>query len=72
MGWTVTTAGVYFVDDRADAVRLNLVPLAGGVASELATLGQFTSPGFSVTPDGTHVLYARWDRRDSNLMSIEY
>ena len=72
IGWTVTSAGVYFLDDRDDAVRLNIAPLAGGGASELATLGQFTWPGFSVTPDGTHVLYARWDRRASNLMSIEY
>ena len=49
-----------------------IAPLAGGGATELATLSQFTWPGFAVTPDGAHVLYARWERRDSNLMSIEY
>jgi dipeptidyl aminopeptidase/acylaminoacyl peptidase len=72
LGWTVTAAGVYFVEERDDEVRLMMAPLASGAAIELAVLSQFTWPGFSVTPDGAHVLYARWDRRDSNLMSIEY
>jgi Tol biopolymer transport system component/DNA-binding winged helix-turn-helix (wHTH) protein len=72
IGWTVTTRGVYFVEEREGEVRLMIASLTGGVAAELATLTQFTWPGFSVTPDGTHALYARWDRRDSNLMSIEY
>ena len=72
LGWAVTAAGIYFVEDRDRAVRVSIAPLAGGDATELATLGQFTWPGFSVTPDGQHVLYARWDRRDSNLMSMEY
>ena len=70
MGWIVTPAGIYLVETRDDAVRLTLAPLAGGNATELTTLEQFTWPGFSVTPDGAHVLYARWDRRDSNLMAI--
>jgi hypothetical protein len=72
LGWTVTAAGGHFVEERDDEVRLMMAPLAGGAATELAVLSQFTWPGFSVTPDGAHVLYARWDRRDSNLMSIEY
>jgi Tol biopolymer transport system component len=72
MGWEVTTAGIYYLEDRDEAVRLKLAPLAGGSATERATLEQFTWPGFSVTPDGAQVLYAKWDRRDSNLMSIEY
>jgi Tol biopolymer transport system component/DNA-binding winged helix-turn-helix (wHTH) protein len=71
-GWSVTAAGVYFTAARDDEVRLMVAPLAGGIATEVATLSQFTWPGFSVTTDGTHALYARWDRRDSNLMSIEY
>jgi Tol biopolymer transport system component/DNA-binding winged helix-turn-helix (wHTH) protein len=72
IGWTVTAAGVYFVEERDDQVRLMMAPLAGGSAVEVATLPQFTWPGFSVTPDGTHALYARWERRDSNLLSLEY
>ena len=71
-GWSVTATGLYFVAAHDDEVRLMIAPLAGGSASELATLVRFSWPGFSVTPDGADVLYARWDRRDSNLMSIEY
>jgi Tol biopolymer transport system component/DNA-binding winged helix-turn-helix (wHTH) protein len=71
-GWSVTRVGIYFVQERDDEVRLMVAPLEGGDATEVATLSQFTWPGFSVTPDGAHALYARWDRRESNLMSIEY
>jgi Tol biopolymer transport system component/DNA-binding winged helix-turn-helix (wHTH) protein len=72
IGWTVTAGGVYFVDEHDDEVRLMMAPLAGGREVEVATLSQFSWPGFSVTPDGAHALYARWERRDSNLMSLQY
>jgi Tol biopolymer transport system component/DNA-binding winged helix-turn-helix (wHTH) protein len=72
IGWTVTAAGVYFVDEHDDEVRLMMAPRAGGREVEVATLSQFSWPGFSVTPDGAHALYARWERRDSNLMSLQY
>jgi hypothetical protein len=47
-------------------------PLPGGRQVERAGLNQMSWPGFSIAPDGRHVLYARWDRRESNIMSIEY
>ena len=28
--------------------------------------------GFTLSPDNAHVFYARWDRRQSNIMAIEY
>jgi hypothetical protein len=62
LGWLVTTAGVCFVEQAGDKVRVRRAPLAGGVAADVATLPQFTRPGF----EGAHVLFARWDRRDSN------
>jgi Tol biopolymer transport system component len=71
LGWTVSRDGLYFVAVQNDTVRLHRAPLMGGESVEIATLAQFTWPGFSLTPDG-EVLYARWDRRDSNLMSIEF
>jgi dipeptidyl aminopeptidase/acylaminoacyl peptidase len=69
--WNVARDAIYFVRDRDDAVRLKRVALSGGDITEVATLEQFTWPGFSISRDGS-VLYAKWDRRDSNLMSIEY
>ena len=71
LGWVVTSSSIYFVRERDDAVRLHRAALDGGGSAEIATLTQFTWPGFSVAADGA-VLYARWDRRDSNLMSLEY
>ena len=71
LGWTVTPDGLYFVEERADVVHLRRVRHDGSDAHDVATLAQFTWPGFSIGPDG-RVLYARWDRRESNLMSIEY
>jgi dipeptidyl aminopeptidase/acylaminoacyl peptidase len=71
-GWSVTATGLYFVVERDDEVRLMVVAETGGPVTELATLSQFSWPGFSVTPDGAQVFYARWDRRDSNLMSMEF
>ena len=41
-------------------------------AADVATLAQLSWPGFSISPDGAHVVYARWDRRESNIMSIEF
>jgi Tol biopolymer transport system component/DNA-binding winged helix-turn-helix (wHTH) protein len=72
LAWLVTDRGVYFVVERDDTVLLRLADLDGRHARDVATLSQLTWPGFSVSPDGSTVLYARWDRRDSNLMSIEY
>jgi TolB protein len=72
LGWLVTARGIYFLVERNDAVYLRRSELDGRDARDVATLTHFTWPGFSLTPDEGAVLYARWDRRDSNLMSIEY
>ena len=71
LGWLVTPTAIYFVRERDAAVRLHRAALDGSGSAEIATLSQFTWPGFSVAANGA-VLYARWDRRDSNLMSLEY
>ena len=70
-GWTIADDGIYYVEEVADAIQLRRVALNGGESHPVATLTQFTWPGFSVANDGA-VLYARWDRRQSNLMSLEY
>jgi hypothetical protein len=47
-------------------------PLSGGPGVDVAWIGNYSWPGFAVTPDGTRVLYAHWDRRDSNIMSMSH
>jgi Tol biopolymer transport system component/DNA-binding winged helix-turn-helix (wHTH) protein len=71
LGWTIAHDGIYFVSAADGSVTLHRVSLNGGVSSVVTPLPRFSWPGFSVTRDGA-VLYARWDRRESNLMSIEY
>jgi hypothetical protein len=50
---------------------LRHVPLAGGGATDVAQLTNMSWPGITLTPEGAHLLYARWDRRESNIMAIE-
>jgi Tol biopolymer transport system component/DNA-binding winged helix-turn-helix (wHTH) protein len=71
-GWAVTTHGVFYVTAQDEVVRLRLAPLAGGSETEVATLDRLSWPGFAVTSDGRTVVYARWDRRESNIVAIEY
>ena len=71
LGWQIAPDGIYFVEEQNDEVHVRRAPLTGGLSTHVATLSQFTWPGFSVTRDGA-VLYARWDRRESNLMAREY
>jgi Tol biopolymer transport system component/DNA-binding winged helix-turn-helix (wHTH) protein len=70
-GWAVQDDGIYYVAETGDAIQLRRMPLTGGESHHVANLTQFTWPGFSIASDGS-VLYARWDRRESNLMSLEY
>ena len=71
-GWVVAGEWVYFTADADTGVWLDAVPVTGGRPVHRASLNQMTWPGFSISPDGRHVMYARWDRRESNIMSIEY
>jgi hypothetical protein len=69
-GWLVTPQGVYFVA-RAPGIGPRHVPLAGGGATDVAQLTNLSWPGITLTPEGAHLLYARWDRRESNIMAVE-
>ena len=69
--WTVNAAGVFVVASMDRGVSLYRAPLAGGALEEVARLPNFSWPGITVSLDGSRALYARWDRRDSNIMSIE-
>ncbi len=67
----VTAHGIYYVGVTADQVVVRKAPIAGGAGTDVAWLGNYSWPGFAVTPDGSRVLYAHWDRRESNIMAID-
>lgn len=67
----VTAHGIYYVGVTADQVVVRKAPLTGGPGVDVAWLGNYSWPGFTVTPDGASVLYAHWDRRESNIMAID-
>ena len=67
----VTTHGIFYVGVTADQVVVRKAPLTGGPGADVAWLGNYSWPGFTVTPDGARVLYAHWDRRESNIMAID-
>lgn len=69
--WRVNQNGVFFVGATADQPVVRRVPLSGGNAVDIAWLGNYSWPGFAITPDGATVIYSHWDRRDSNIMAME-
>ena len=71
LSWVVASSGLYFVVEEGREIVLRRVPLTGGAVERMAALPNYSWPGFSMGPDGTRVLYARWDRRESNIMAAE-
>ena len=67
----VTAHGIFYVGVTADQIVVRKAPLTGGPGTDVAWLGNYSWPGFAVTPDGASVLYAHWDRRESNIMAID-
>ena len=68
--WRATAQGIFFIAATANQPVVRRAPLSGGAAVDVAWLGNYSWPGFAVTPDGTRVIYAHWDRRESNIMAI--
>ena len=67
--WHVTPNGIYFIGATGQHIVVRRAPLAGGTAVDVAWLGNYSWPGFAISRDGTRVLFAHWDRRDSNVMA---
>ena len=66
--WRATTSGIYFIGATANQPVIRRAPLTGGNAVDVAWLGNYSWPGFAITPDGARGIYAHWDRRESNIM----
>lgn len=69
--WRLTPHGIFFVATTLDQPVIRRAPLDGGQAVDVASIANYSWPGFAVAPDGKSVIFARWDRRDSNILAIE-
>src|SRR5204863_7212154 len=69
--WRVTPQGIYYVGATADQPVIRRAPLTGGNGEDVASIANYSWPGCAVTADGTSIVFARWDRRESNIMAVE-
>lgn len=70
VNWRATRTGVYYIGSTADQIVVRRSPLTGGPAVDVGWLGNYSWPGLAITNDG-RVIYAHWDRRESNIMAME-
>lgn len=71
VNWRVTATGIYYIGATADQPVVRRAPLTGGNGIDVAWIGNYSWPGFAVTRDGSRVIYAHWDRRESNIMALD-
>jgi len=69
--WRVTSNGIYYIGATADQPVIRRAPLTGGNGEDVASIANYSWLGFAATPDGTSIVFARWDRRESNIMAVE-
>jgi Tol biopolymer transport system component/DNA-binding winged helix-turn-helix (wHTH) protein len=69
--WRVTPNGIYYIGVTDDQPVIRRAPLSGGNGEDVASIANYAWPGFAITGDGTGIVFARWDRRESNIMAIE-
>jgi Tol biopolymer transport system component len=70
LNWRATPHGIYYIGMTADQVVVKRAAVGGGPAVDVAWIGNYSWPGFAVTRDGK-VIYAHWDRRESNIMAMD-
>jgi Tol biopolymer transport system component/DNA-binding winged helix-turn-helix (wHTH) protein len=69
-GWQLTADSIYVATDGADGrVWLSRATLDGSGLRPWLPLDNFSWPGFAVDRHGL-AIYARWDRRESNVMAV--
>ncbi len=70
--WRVTARGIYFRVDRGEApplVQMWAFGASGPVT--VASLEEQAWDGFTVSPDGSSIVYGRADRRDCDIRMVE-
>jgi Tol biopolymer transport system component/DNA-binding winged helix-turn-helix (wHTH) protein len=70
VNWRATPHGIYFIGATGDQPVVRRAPITGGTAVDVSWIGNYSWPGFAVTRDG-RVIYAHWDRRESNVMAMD-
>lgn len=70
LNWRVTPHGIYYVGMTGEQIVVKRAPLSGGAGVDVAWIGNYSWPGFAVTRD-RKVIYAHWDRRESNIMAMD-
>ena len=71
--WAVGQQGIYFFGPDAAGVAIKFFSFAARQVTQIAALEKGTSLGlgFSVSPDGRHILFSRVDRMISDIMLVE-
>jgi Tol biopolymer transport system component/DNA-binding winged helix-turn-helix (wHTH) protein len=69
--WRATATGIYYLGATGNQPVVRRAPLTGGPGIDVAWIGNYSWPGFAVSADGSRVLYAHWDRRESNIMAMD-
>lgn len=70
LNWRVAADGIYAIGSTADQPVVKRAPLSGGLAIDVAWIGNYSWPGFAVTREG-RIIYAHWDRREANIMAMD-
>jgi Tol biopolymer transport system component len=69
--WRVTPNGIYFIGATGVQPVVRRAPLEGGAGVDVAWIGNYSWPGLAISPDGKRIVFAHWDRRESNVMAME-
>jgi len=67
--------GIYFASATSpDGPRIEFIDLLTGRKSDIARMEKAPDsiiPSLAVSPDRTHLLYAQYDHRGSNIMMVD-
>lgn len=72
--WTLSNAGIYFIDNSNSRPNLKLLDLSTGRATLVAVLDKppyCCNPALAVSPDGRTLLYSQSDSLTHEIMLVE-
>jgi len=70
--WGVTDSGAFFVTRPDDEDPVLMVAENGAAPRMVTRLAEHAWSGVAMSRDGSHVLYAHADHRDSNIVGIQF